>query len=161
MNSSYRTTQRTGPVPRAWLSLLTNFCPPFQHLLSERLTSLGIMGEPRVPPLNYSETIVLWEHLKPLWEHYKNGLKILATNDVGVPGEKVMSVASPGLHSIEAQHPGGVQHLRRNWLCAKFASYFSRLNVIGIDAEISCVSINILQGFQHQISGLAGLNQMD
>ena len=32
---------------------------PFQHLLSERLTSLGIMGEPRVPPLNPAETIVL------------------------------------------------------------------------------------------------------
>ena len=37
----------------------THFCPPFQHLLSERLTSLGIMGEPRVAPLNPSETIVL------------------------------------------------------------------------------------------------------
>ena len=37
---------------------LTNFCPPFQNLLSERLTSLGIMGEPRVPPLNPSESIV-------------------------------------------------------------------------------------------------------
>ena len=36
-----------------------HFCPPFQHLLSERLTSLGIMGEPRVPPLNPTETIVL------------------------------------------------------------------------------------------------------
>ena len=31
---------------------LTYFCPPFKHLLSERLTSLGIMGEPWVPPLN-------------------------------------------------------------------------------------------------------------
>ena len=30
---------------------LTHSCLPFQHLLSERLTSLGIMGEPRVPPL--------------------------------------------------------------------------------------------------------------
>ena len=39
--------------------VLTHFCPPFPHLLSERLTSLGIMGEPRVPPLNPSETIVL------------------------------------------------------------------------------------------------------
>ena len=38
---------------------LTNFCPPFQHLLFERLMSLGIMGAPRVPPLNPSETIVL------------------------------------------------------------------------------------------------------
>ena len=38
---------------------ITHFCPPFQHLLSERLTSLAIMGEPRVPPLNPSETIVL------------------------------------------------------------------------------------------------------
>ena len=35
------------------------FAPPFQHLLSERLTSLGIMGAPRVPPLNPWETIVL------------------------------------------------------------------------------------------------------
>ena len=39
--------------------VLTHFCPPFQHLLSETLTSLGIMGEPRVPPLNPTETIVL------------------------------------------------------------------------------------------------------
>ena len=38
------------------------FSTKFQHLLSERLTSLGIMGEPRVPPLNPSETIVLSEH---------------------------------------------------------------------------------------------------
>ena len=38
--------------------------PPFQHSLSERLTSLGIMGEPRVPPLNPSETIVLSEHYR-------------------------------------------------------------------------------------------------
>ena len=28
--------------------VLTHSCPPFQHLLSERLTSLGMMGEPRV-----------------------------------------------------------------------------------------------------------------
>ena len=27
------------------LIFATNFCPPYQHLLSERLTSLGIMGE--------------------------------------------------------------------------------------------------------------------
>ena len=44
----------------------THFCPPFQHLLSERLTSLGIMGAPRVPHLNPSETIVLSEHYR-LW----------------------------------------------------------------------------------------------
>ena len=43
---------------------LTHFCLPFQHLLSERLTSPGIMGEPRVPPLNPSETIVLSEHYR-------------------------------------------------------------------------------------------------
>ena len=36
---------------------LTHSCPPFQHLLSERLTSLGIMGASRVPPLNPAETI--------------------------------------------------------------------------------------------------------
>ena len=40
-------------------SCLTHSCPPFQHLLSERLTSLGIMEAPRVPPLNPAETIVL------------------------------------------------------------------------------------------------------
>ena len=38
---------------------LTHACPLFQHLLSERLTSLGIMGAPRVPPLIPSETILL------------------------------------------------------------------------------------------------------
>ena len=43
---------------------LTHACPPFQHLLSERLTSLGIRGEPRVPPLDPSETIVLSEHYR-------------------------------------------------------------------------------------------------
>ena len=42
----------------AMLYELTHFCAPFQHLLSERLTSLGIMGAPLVPPLNPSETIV-------------------------------------------------------------------------------------------------------
>ena len=41
-----------------------HFCPPFQHLLSERLMSLGIMGARRVPPLNPSETIVLSEHYR-------------------------------------------------------------------------------------------------
>ena len=29
------------------LSALTHSCPPFQHLLSERLTSLSIMGTPQ------------------------------------------------------------------------------------------------------------------
>ena len=44
--------------------ILTHSCPPFQHLLSERLTSLGIMGAPRVPPLNTSESIVLSKHYR-------------------------------------------------------------------------------------------------
>ena len=39
--------------------VLIHSCSPFQHLLSERLTCLGIMGEPWVPPLYPSETIVL------------------------------------------------------------------------------------------------------
>ena len=43
---------------------LTHFFPTFQHVLSERLTSLGIMGEPRVPPLNPPESIVLSEHYR-------------------------------------------------------------------------------------------------
>ena len=41
----------------------SHFFPPFQHLLSERLPPLGIMGEPRVPPLNPSETIVFSTNL--------------------------------------------------------------------------------------------------
>ena len=45
-------------------TFLTHLFPPFQHLLSERLTSLGIMGEPRVTPLNPSESIVLSEHYR-------------------------------------------------------------------------------------------------
>ena len=44
--------------------------PSSQHLLSERLTSLGIMGEARVPPLNPSETIVLWEHYRLMLERW-------------------------------------------------------------------------------------------
>ena len=40
---------------------LTHSCPPFQHLLSERLTSLGIIGAPRVPPYSIAcEPKFLW-----------------------------------------------------------------------------------------------------
>ena len=56
----------TPTTPPALCGSLTHFCPPFQHLLSERLTSLGIMGAPRVPPLNPPESIVLSEHYR-LW----------------------------------------------------------------------------------------------
>ena len=39
----------------------THFCPPLRSSFAVRETaSLGIMGAPRVPPLNPSETIVLW-----------------------------------------------------------------------------------------------------
>ena len=55
------------------LNILIHSCPPFQHLLSERLTSLGIMGPPRVPPLNPSETIVLSEHYRKSTITIKNG----------------------------------------------------------------------------------------
>ena len=43
-----------------------------QHLLSERLTSLGIMGAPRVPPLNPSETIVLCDDVTDTIANQKN-----------------------------------------------------------------------------------------
>ena len=47
------------------LVYLTHFCPPFSNICCpERLTSLGIMGVPRVPPLNRSETIVLSAHYR-------------------------------------------------------------------------------------------------
>ena len=47
--------------------MLTHLCPPLRSTFAVRGTaSLGIMGEPRVPPLNPSETIVLSEHYR-LW----------------------------------------------------------------------------------------------
>ena len=48
-----------APLQARMMLGLTHFCPLFQHMLSERLTSLGIMGETRVLPLNPSPTIVL------------------------------------------------------------------------------------------------------
>ena len=45
--------------------ILTHLCPPFGSTFAVRETaSLGIMGEPRVPPINPSETIVLSEHYR-------------------------------------------------------------------------------------------------
>ena len=55
----FQTLQPIGQKVPTYTQKLTHFIPPFQHLLSERLTSFGIMGEPWVPPLNPSETIVL------------------------------------------------------------------------------------------------------
>ena len=44
---------------------LTHLCPPLRSTFAVRETaSLGIMGSPRVPPLNPSETIVLSEHYR-------------------------------------------------------------------------------------------------
>ena len=67
--SLHQSSGSTFFAPKCWIKLpygLTHFCPPFQHLLSERLTSLGIMGAPRVSPLNPSKSIVLSEHYR-LW----------------------------------------------------------------------------------------------
>ena len=56
---------RTGVIfigrPRGCTPLsLTHLCPPLRSTFAVRETgSLGIMGAPRVPPLNSSETIVL------------------------------------------------------------------------------------------------------
>ena len=45
----------------------THLCRPVRSTFGVRETaSLGIMGAPRVPPLNPSESIVLWEHYR-LW----------------------------------------------------------------------------------------------
>ena len=44
---------------------LTHLCRPVRSTFAVRETaSLGTMGEPRVPPLNPSETIVLTEHYR-------------------------------------------------------------------------------------------------
>jgi len=59
---------------------LTYFCPPFQHLLSERLTTLGIMGEPRVPFLNPTQTIAL-SRTANVGTVGMNGLKIEKGSD--------------------------------------------------------------------------------
>ena len=61
------TYKQTIRVLKLCSFLLNPFLPTvafLQHLLSERLTSLGMMGEPRVPPLNLSETTVLSEHYR-------------------------------------------------------------------------------------------------
>ena len=52
-----------------WISIhiISHLCRPVRSTFAVRETaSLGIMGEPRVPPLNPSESIVLWEHYR-LW----------------------------------------------------------------------------------------------
>ena len=44
---------------------LTHLCRPVRSTFAVRETaSLGVMGAPRVPPLNPSETIVLSEHYR-------------------------------------------------------------------------------------------------
>ena len=52
---------------RGCISSLTHLCRPVRSTFAVRETaSLGIMGAPRVPPLNLPESIVLWEHYR-LW----------------------------------------------------------------------------------------------
>ena len=66
-NSSFDRRSHIPPFGTCHDLQLNPFLPTVafsQHLLSERLTSLCIMGEPRVPPLNPSETIVLSEHYR-------------------------------------------------------------------------------------------------
>ena len=46
-------------------SSLTHLCPPLRSTFAvQEIASLGTMGEPWVPPLNPSETIVLSEHYR-------------------------------------------------------------------------------------------------
>ena len=44
--------------------LINSFMPTVPTFAVRETASLGIMGEPRVPPLNPSETIVLSEHYR-------------------------------------------------------------------------------------------------
>ena len=54
-----------SPQNKASRLILTHLCPPLRSTFAVRETaSLGIMGAPRVPPLNPSETIVLSEHYR-------------------------------------------------------------------------------------------------
>ena len=61
-----------GLDPIWQVGTLTHFCPPLQHLLSERLTSLGIMGSPDVPPL-CEETSVSRTANVGTWLRKRNG----------------------------------------------------------------------------------------
>ena len=62
MKSNFLTNEEIN-----FFSFLTHLCPPLRSTYAVRETaSLGIMGAPRVPPLNPSETIVLSEHYR-LW----------------------------------------------------------------------------------------------
>ena len=74
---------------------ITHLCPPFQHLLSERLTFLGIMGAPRVPPLNPPETIVLSEHYR-IW--------IISITSANAPASHVRRVRVPSQASDVDQY---------------------------------------------------------
>ena len=54
-----RNVNRLARASNAW-GLLTHLCPPLRSTFAVRETaSLGIMGVPRLPPSNPSETIVL------------------------------------------------------------------------------------------------------
>ena len=61
----YEISHAKAALP-TWCHQLTISCPPFQHLLSERLMSLGIMGEPEVPPLR-RETQSLGQQMLERW----------------------------------------------------------------------------------------------
>ena len=57
----------SGVSISSYTVIITHLCPPLRSKFAVRETaSLGIMGEPRVPPLNPSESIVLSEHYR-LW----------------------------------------------------------------------------------------------
>ena len=66
-----------GSVPP---TRLTHLCRPVRSTFAVQETAfLGIMGAPRVPPLNPSETIVFWEHYR-LWgvKCWNGGQKLVA-----------------------------------------------------------------------------------
>ena len=60
----------------------TIFVPTVPTCAVRETTFLGIMGAPRVPPLNPSESIVLWEHYR-LWgvDHYGPESGLLNSNN--------------------------------------------------------------------------------
>ena len=60
-------------------------CPPFQHLLSERLTSLGIMGHPRVPPLNPSDDSAQNTPVPPQLSMKLRAVHTILVQDYGLP----------------------------------------------------------------------------
>ena len=108
-NETWSPDTPTCSLPQCQGELLTHSCPPFQHLLSERLTSLGIMGTPEVPPLCREMSVSLTANVGTVGI---NGLKSCVTDPHQGFARKISAIPSGNLSG----RPIKVSFLlRRKW----------------------------------------------